>query len=122
MADQPASMIEVYRRFLGGELPLEEAAHLLRRHARFWPAEAGSLKLDALSDAEREKAEQLFGEAIQPILASFLAREVDGEADSVREITYRETENYRITHDFLNSPERYFQHLFRTDSDEESDA
>ncbi|HXB54822.1 MAG TPA: hypothetical protein VN461_08575 [Vicinamibacteria bacterium] len=60
MADQPASMIEAYRRFLGGELPLEEAAHLLRRHARFWPAEAGSLKVDALDDAEREKAEQLF--------------------------------------------------------------
>jgi predicted ATPase len=44
------------------------------------------------------------------------------DSDSVREIAYRETENYRITHDFLNSPERYFQHLFRTDSDEESDA
>jgi hypothetical protein len=80
MTDQPASMIEVYRRFLDGELPLAAAAHLLRQHAPSWTAEPGSLKLDTLSAVERKRADQLFSEAVQPILAPFLAGEIDGEA------------------------------------------
>ena len=44
------------------------------------------------------------------------------DGDSIREIAYRETEHYRVTRDFLNSPERYLKHLFRAESDEESDA
>ena len=44
------------------------------------------------------------------------------DSDSIREIAYRETEHYRLTRDFLNSPERYLKHLFRAESDEESDA
>ncbi len=42
--------------------------------------------------------------------------------DSIREIAYRETEHYRVTRDFLNSPERYFKHLFRSERDEESNS
>src|SRR5206468_1098729 len=44
------------------------------------------------------------------------------DGDSIREIAYRETEHYRVTRDFLNSPERYFKHLFRSERDEESDS
>ena len=32
--------------------------------------------------------------------------------NAIREVDYRETEHYRITRDFLNTPERYFAHLF----------
>jgi hypothetical protein len=48
--------------------------------------------------------------------APFLRRVV-----SLAEVSYRETEHYRVTRDFLNAPERFFKHLFRPDGSE-SDA
>ena len=39
------------------------------------------------------------------------------DGDSIREIAYRETEHYRLTRDFLNTPERYFKHLFGAQDD-----
>jgi predicted ATPase len=36
------------------------------------------------------------------------------DGDAVREIDYRETSHFLITRDFLNSPERFFKHLFET--------
>jgi predicted ATPase len=44
------------------------------------------------------------------------------DGDSIREIAYRDTEHYLVTRDFLNSPERYFKHLFGGVSDDESDT
>jgi predicted ATPase len=44
------------------------------------------------------------------------------DGDSIREVAYRETEHHLVTRDFLNSPERYFKHLFGRESDEENDA
>jgi len=44
------------------------------------------------------------------------------DGDSIRKIEYRETDHYRVTRDFLNSPERYFKHLFRAESDDAGDA
>src|SRR5213592_4206927 len=44
------------------------------------------------------------------------------DRDTVREIAYSETEHYRITRDFLNSPERFFKHLFGTSGDESDDV
>ncbi len=40
------------------------------------------------------------------------------DEDAIREITYRETAHYLITRDFLNSPERFFKHLFATREDD----
>src|SRR5437867_8229713 len=34
------------------------------------------------------------------------------DGDSIREVSYRETDHYLLTRDFLNSPERYFKTLF----------
>ena len=36
----------------------------------------------------------------------------DLDGDEIREIDYRETKHFLITRDFLNSPERFFKHLF----------
>lgn len=36
------------------------------------------------------------------------------DGDAIREIDYRETNHFLITRDFLNSPERFFKHLFDT--------
>jgi predicted ATPase len=38
----------------------------------------------------------------------------DLDGDTIREIDYRETRHFLITRDFLNSPERFFKHLFTT--------
>jgi predicted ATPase len=40
------------------------------------------------------------------------------DGDTIQEIAYRETDHYLLTRDFLNSPERYFNHLFDTRGDE----
>jgi predicted ATPase len=34
------------------------------------------------------------------------------DGDDIQEIDYRETKHFQITRDFLNSPERFFKHLF----------
>lgn len=44
------------------------------------------------------------------------------DGDSIAEVAYRETEHYSFTRDFLNAPERYFRHLFRTGGDEDGDV
>jgi predicted ATPase len=44
------------------------------------------------------------------------------DGDSIQEISYRETEHYLVTRDFLNAPERYFRHLFRGEGEPEDDA
>lgn len=44
------------------------------------------------------------------------------DGDSIREIAYRDTEHFLVTRDFLNSPERYFKHLFGQANDEKGDT
>jgi hypothetical protein len=76
----PMSMSDVYRRFLNGELALEKAAELLRKHAASWNTEPGSLSLDTLPDEHREKAAELFSAAIQPILGPYFAGQLASDA------------------------------------------
>ena len=33
------------------------------------------------------------------------------DAGQIRQVTYQETDHFRITRDFLNAPERYYRHL-----------
>lgn len=42
------------------------------------------------------------------------------DGDGIQEIAYRETAHYLVTRDFLNSPERFFKHLFGAPDGEES--
>lgn len=42
------------------------------------------------------------------------------DGDVIQEIAYHESEHYLVTRDFLNSPEKYFRHLF--DSPDERDG
>jgi len=37
------------------------------------------------------------------------------EDGAIRSVSYQETEHYRLTRDFLNAPDRFYQHLFATD-------
>jgi predicted ATPase len=43
------------------------------------------------------------------------------EEGKLREVSYRDTEHFQLTRDFLNAPERYHRHLFRKESDSEED-
>jgi predicted ATPase len=48
-----------------------------------------------------------------PIILSYPGAVLfDLDGDVIREISYRETKQFLITRDFLNSPERFFKHLF----------
>jgi predicted ATPase len=38
----------------------------------------------------------------------------DLDGDRIREVDYRETKHFLICRDFLNAPERFFAHLFKT--------
>ena len=44
------------------------------------------------------------------------------DGDRIEEIDYRETKHFLITRDFLNSPERFFKHLFETAEDPGTEA
>ena len=39
----------------------------------------------------------------------------------LREVSYRDTEHYQLTRDFLNAPERFHRHLFRHESESPED-
>jgi predicted ATPase len=41
------------------------------------------------------------------------------EEGQLNEVSYKDTEHYQLTRDFLNAPERYHRHLFRSDKTED---
>lgn len=41
------------------------------------------------------------------------------EEGQLRKVSYRDTEHYQLTRDFLNAPEHFHRHLFRNESDAE---
>ncbi len=44
------------------------------------------------------------------------------DGDGIEPVEYRETKHYLITRDFLNSPERFFKHLFASDDRQATDG
>ncbi|MBF0500214.1 MAG: AAA family ATPase [Candidatus Riflebacteria bacterium] len=75
--------------------------------------------LKIIHDLEVPRHAQFLISTHSPIILSYpgaVLFSLDGEA--IREISYRETEHYLLTRDFLNSPERYFKHLFGPSGDE----
>ena len=76
--------------------------------------------LKIIHDLETPGHTQFLISTHSPIILSYPAAvlfSLDG--DTIREIAYRETDHYLVTRDFLNSPERYFKHLFSAPRDEE---
>jgi len=43
------------------------------------------------------------------------------DGDAIRQVQYMDTEHYRVTKQFLTSPERYFRHLFSEEPDDDGD-
>jgi predicted ATPase len=44
------------------------------------------------------------------------------DGDAIRPVQYEDTEHYRVTKQFLASPERYFRHLFCEESDDDGEG
>lgn len=79
--------------------------------------------LKIIHDLERPGHAQFLISTHSPIILSYpdaVLFSLDG--DSLQEVTYSETEHYRITREFLNPPERFFRHLFGTSGDEGEDG
>jgi len=79
--------------------------------------------LKIIHDLETPAHAQFLISTHSPIILSYpgaVLFSLDG--DSIREVAYRETEDYLVTRDFLNSPERFFKYLFREETDQEGDA
>lgn len=79
--------------------------------------------LKIIHDLETPAHAQFLISTHSPILLAYpgaVLFSLDG--DSIREIAYRDSEHYLVTRDFLNSPERYFRHLFREATEEADDA
>ncbi len=57
-----------------------------------------------------------------PILLAYPgARLYSFSEDGIREVSYRETDHYQVTRDFLNSPDRYFKYLFADENEAADD-
>jgi predicted ATPase len=70
--------------------------------------------LSIINDLVEERASQFVIATHSPILMAYPNALIYRLApDGIERIAYEDTEHYRITRDFLNSPERYFKTLFR---------
>jgi predicted ATPase len=69
--------------------------------------------LALLHELEKTGITQFIIATHSPILLSYPnASLFSMDGNAIREIDYRKTEHYKITKEFLDSPERYFRHLF----------
>jgi predicted ATPase len=69
--------------------------------------------LALLHELEKSGRPQFIIATHSPMLLSYPgASLLSMDGGSIHEIDYRETEHYKITREFLNSPETYFRHLF----------
>lgn len=79
--------------------------------------------LKIIHDLETPGHAQFLISTHSPILLSYpgaVLFSLDG--DSIEEVAYHDTDHYLVTRDFLNSPDRYFRHLFETPTGEEGDV
>jgi len=75
--------------------------------------------LKVVHDLERPGHAQFLIATHSPMILSYpgaVLLNLDG--NSIREVAYKETEQYRVTRDFLNAPERFYKHLFDTPDDD----
>src|SRR5687768_11684915 len=69
--------------------------------------------LSILQRLTAPRAAQFIIATHSPMLLAFPGANVFSlDGGSVQRVDYRDTEHYRITREFLESPERYFRHLF----------
>ncbi len=78
--------------------------------------------LSIIHDLVEERASQFVIATHSPILMAYPnALIYQLGSNGIERVAYADTEHYRITRDFLNSPERYFNTLFRRSTSDVSD-
>lgn len=71
--------------------------------------------LAIINELEKSGNAQFIIATHSPILLSYPNSNILFLSDEgINEIDYKETEHYQLTKDFLDSPERYFKHLFKS--------
>jgi len=79
--------------------------------------------LRIIHDLERPGHAQFLIATHSPIILSYPGAVLFSLDDGgIQEISYRESEHFLVTRDFLNAPERYLKHLFGDPDDNERDA
>lgn len=70
--------------------------------------------LKIIHDLEASRYAQFLIATHSPIILSYPGAAVlyNLDGDAIQEVSYHETDHYLITRDFLNTPERFFKHLF----------
>ena len=79
--------------------------------------------LKIVHDLEKPGHAQFLIATHSPILLGYpgaVLFDLDGEG--IQEIRYRDTKHFLITRDFLNSPERFFKHLFAPPGEDHADS
>jgi len=69
--------------------------------------------LRIIHDLERSGHAQFIIATHSPILLAYPGATLLDFDNGMREIAYEDTDHFRLTRDFLNEPERYFEYLFR---------
>jgi len=73
-----------------------------------------------IHDLEATGQAQFLIASHSPILLAYpRATLLSLDGDSIQEIAYADTRHYKLTKEFLDSPERFFKHLFDSSNDED---
>ncbi len=74
--------------------------------------------LTILHELTAKKVAQFIIATHSPMLLTFPGAAILSlDGGEIRSVTYQETDHYRVTKDFLNTPERFYRHLFTQDGD-----
>jgi predicted ATPase len=77
--------------------------------------------LKVIHDLEATGQAQFLIASHSPILLAYpRATLLSLDGDSIQEIAYADTRHYKLTKEFLDSPERFFKHLFDSSNDEDA--
>ena len=103
----------------GLSVTFKDQRHLLRRRKREREIDQLSF-LAIIHDLEVSGQAQFIIATHSPIILSYPGATIlNLDEDRISEIEYKQTNHYKLTREFLESPERYFRHLF---ADLEEDA
>jgi predicted ATPase len=79
--------------------------------------------LKVIHDLEATGQAQFLIASHSPILLAYpKATLLSLDGGPIHEVAYADTEHYKLTKEFLDSPERFFKHLFENSNDEDDDA
>jgi predicted ATPase len=79
--------------------------------------------LNVIHDLEATGQAQFLIASHSPILLAYPKATLLGlDGGPIHEVAYADTEHYKVTKAFLESPERFFKHLFEHSDDDDVEA